>query len=178
MPTDDIIQTYPPIHGRAKDTIIAVLGRERLMSIAVNRPDGWPQVSTVGYVNDGLHLFFVTGRESQKLANITADSRVSVAIRSDAEHGALGVSMAARAYEVDDAAVADRVNKLVWARHTPEGISCPATSSVAIVHLVPALICAVSAVDGRSHTECFSLGDAVRRPHDGSGFASAEAHLF
>lgn len=178
MPTDAVNQAYPPIHGRAVDTLIAVLERERLMSIALNRPDGWPQASTVGYVNDGLNLFFVTGRESQKLANITADSRVSVAIRSDAEHGWLGISMAARAYKVDDDAVADRVNKLVWARHTPHGISCPTTGSVAIIQLVPELICAISAVDGRSHTECFSLGDAARSRHDGFGLASAEARVF
>jgi general stress protein 26 len=171
-------QVYPPIPGQALDTIIAVLSRERLMSIAVNRPDGWPQVSTVGYVNDGLNLFFVTGRESQKLTNIAADSRVSVAIRSSAEHGAFGVSMAARAHEVNDNAVADRVNKLVWARRTPDGVSCPATSSVAIIQLVPELVCDIRAVDGRSHTECFSLGDAGRPSRDGSGIASAEAHLF
>jgi len=178
MPTVATTRIYPPIHSQAVDTIVAVLDRERLMSIAVNRPDGWPQVSTVGYVNDGFNLFFVTGRESQKLANITADSRVSVAIRSSAEHSAFGVSMAARAHEVSDNAVADRVNKLVWARHSPGGVSCPATSSVAIIHLVPELVCAISAADGRSHTECFSIGDAGRPSRDGSGLASAEARLF
>jgi nitroimidazol reductase NimA-like FMN-containing flavoprotein (pyridoxamine 5'-phosphate oxidase superfamily) len=178
MPTVATTRIYPPIHGQAVDTIVAVLDRERLMSIAVNRPDGWPQVSTVGYVNDGFNLFFVTGRESQKLANITADSRVSVAIRSSAEHGAFGVSMAARAHEVSDNAVADRVNKLVWARHRPGGVSCPATSSVAIIQLVPELVCDIRAVDGRSHTECFSLGDAGHPSRDGSGLASAGALLF
>jgi len=24
------------------------------MTVATNRPDGWPQATTVGYVNDGL----------------------------------------------------------------------------------------------------------------------------
>ena len=178
MPTVATTRIYPPIHGQVVDTIIALLGREQLMSIAVNRPDGWPQVSTVGYVNDGFNLFFVTGRESQKLTNITADSRVSVAIRSSDGHGASGVSMAARAHEVSDNAVADRVNKLVWARHTPDGVSCPATASVAIIHLVPELVCATSAIGGRSHTECFSLGDAGRPTRDGVGLAGAEALVF
>ena len=53
MPTSQI---YPPIHGGAVETIESLLTHERLMSIGVNRPDGWPQVTTVGYINDGLNL--------------------------------------------------------------------------------------------------------------------------
>ena len=86
--------------------------------------------------------------------------------------------MAGRAHEVSDNAVADRVNKLVWDRHTPDGVSCPSTGSVAIIHVVPELVCAISAVDGRSHTECYSLGDAGRLSRDVSGLVSAEARLF
>jgi pyridoxamine 5'-phosphate oxidase-like protein len=31
-----------------------LLNQHRLMTIATNRPDGWPQATTVGYVNEGL----------------------------------------------------------------------------------------------------------------------------
>ena len=87
MDADSNIDRYPPINGAAVETIVELLDRERLMSIGVNRPDGWPQVTTVGYLNDGLNLYFVSGRESQKLANLQADDRVSVSIHSLAERG-------------------------------------------------------------------------------------------
>jgi nitroimidazol reductase NimA-like FMN-containing flavoprotein (pyridoxamine 5'-phosphate oxidase superfamily) len=36
------------------------------MTVATNRADGWPQATTVGYVNDGLTLYFLCDPESQK----------------------------------------------------------------------------------------------------------------
>ena len=66
----------PPIHGGAVAAVVALLDAQRLLSLAVNRPDVWPQATTVGYVNEGLNLYVVVARTSQKLANIRADSRV------------------------------------------------------------------------------------------------------
>jgi len=40
------------------------------MTLATLRPDGWPQATTVGYVNDGLTLYFLCGLDSQEPANI------------------------------------------------------------------------------------------------------------
>jgi general stress protein 26 len=166
---------YPPIHGAAVETIAQLLEHERLMSVATNRADRWPQVTTVGYVNEGLNLYFVTGRKSQKLANLQADPRVSIAIHSSIEvGGAVGVSMAARGAEVGDPAEVERLNRLMFTRWPQVSVYCPATSSIAIVRLKPELICAISASAGRSKTECFSLGDAAANP-DG---VSAEARLF
>jgi len=172
-------ETYPPIHGGAVETIVRLLAHQRLMSIGVNRPDGWPQVTTVGYVNDGLNLYFVTSRESQKLANLQADARVSVAIHSDVEvSGAVGVSMAARAVEVSDPAEVERLNRMMVARWPMVSVYCPAASSIAIIQLRPELICAISASGGRSKTECFSLGDAAGVTSAAPHVVSAESRLF
>ena len=179
------LDTYPPIHGAAVETIVELLKHERLMSLGVNRPDGWPQVTTVGYINDGLNLYFATSRGSQKLANLQADPRVSISIHSDFRaDGAVGLSMAARAREIDDPAEVERLNRLVFERWPLVSVYSPATSSVAIVHLKPKLICAISVLKGRSHTECFSLGDAVVETRTNAVKAaspnaiSAEARLF
>ena len=153
--------TFPPIHGTAVQTVIRLLDHERLMSLGVNRHDGWPQVTTVGYLNDGLNVYFVTGRESQKLANIQRDPRVSVAIHSSiAANGAVGVSMAARAAEVSEPAEVDRLNRMMTERWPGISVYCPATSSVVIVRLKPEIIFAISVSEGRSRTEGFSLGSA------------------
>ena len=42
-----------------RQQILGLLDRHRLMTIATNRSDGWPQATTVGYVNDGLTLYFL-----------------------------------------------------------------------------------------------------------------------
>jgi nitroimidazol reductase NimA-like FMN-containing flavoprotein (pyridoxamine 5'-phosphate oxidase superfamily) len=67
-----------------KQAILQLLDRHRVMAFATNRPDGWPQVTLVGYVNDGFLLYCFVAHNSQKHANIRRDSRVSVAIGSDA----------------------------------------------------------------------------------------------
>jgi nitroimidazol reductase NimA-like FMN-containing flavoprotein (pyridoxamine 5'-phosphate oxidase superfamily) len=66
---------------RAK--ILKLLDQHRIMRLATMRPDGWPQVTTVGYVNLGLTLFFLCGLNSQKAANLARDDRVSLAIDHD-----------------------------------------------------------------------------------------------
>jgi len=56
--------------------IVELLDQHRLMTVATNRPDGWPQAMTVGYVNDGLMIYFLCGPESQKAQNLARDNRV------------------------------------------------------------------------------------------------------
>jgi general stress protein 26 len=155
----------PPIHGRAVESVVALLDAERLMALAVNRPDGWPQVTTVGYVNEGLNLYFVTARDSQKLANIKADSRVSVAIRSEARRGdAVGVTMAARAEEVTDGALVERLNRQVIERYPDIRVFGPGGDSVAVVRLRPEIISPVGVSGGRSEALTFSLGRVLDDP--------------
>jgi len=147
-----------PMPGGAVGAVVALLDSCRLMAIGVNRPDGWPQVTTVGYVNEGLNLYFVTARDSQKLANIKADPRVSVAVYSQAINGdAVGVSMAAKAEEVADPAVVERLNQMVFARYADLRVFGPGADAVAIVHLRPEIISPVGMRDGRSKAQCFSL---------------------
>ena len=55
-----------------KQQIIDLLNQHRIMTIATNRPDGWPQATVVGYGNDGLVIYCVVARDGQKYANITA----------------------------------------------------------------------------------------------------------
>ena len=147
-----------PMPGGAVGAVVALLDSCRLMAIAVNRSDGWPQVTTVGYVNDGLNLYFVTARDSQKLANLKADPRVSVAIHSQAVSGdAVGVSMAARAEEVTDPVAVERLNQQVFARYSDLRVFGPGADSVAVVRLRPEIVSPVGVKDGRSQAQSFSL---------------------
>ena len=55
--------------------ILKLLSEHRIMTLATNRPDGWPQATTVGYVNDGLTLYFLCSPQSQKADNLARDDR-------------------------------------------------------------------------------------------------------
>ena len=46
--------------------ILALLDQHRIMTIATLRSDGWPQATTVGYVSEGLTLYFLCGLDSQR----------------------------------------------------------------------------------------------------------------
>lgn len=151
--------------GGAVAAVVALLDAQRLLTLAVNRPDGWPQATTLGYVNEGLNLYVVVARTSQKLANIEADSRVSVAIRSEALQGdAVGVSMAARAVEISDPVLIERLDRSVRERYPDMHIFGPGSDSVAVIHLRPEIISPVGVIAGRSHAQTFSLAPADTTP--------------
>jgi PPOX class probable F420-dependent enzyme len=84
--------------------ILGILDEHRIMTVATNRPDGWPQATTVGYVNDGLTLYFLCNPQSQKAQNLARDSRISLTIDHDTSDplAILGLSMAAQAQVVTD----------------------------------------------------------------------------
>ena len=81
---------------------VGILNEHRLMAIATLRPDGWPQATMVSYANDGLLLYFIISRASQKYANIQRDSRVSIVVGRDFENPSQikALSIAANASEV------------------------------------------------------------------------------
>src|SRR3954466_3803207 len=95
--------------------ILTLLDRHRIMTIATLRPDGWPQATTVGYVNEGMTLWFLCGLESQKAKNLARDDRVSITIDHDTPDmtAITGLSMAARAHRVTDLAEGEKVMRLL-----------------------------------------------------------------
>lgn len=154
-----------PIHGGAVAAVAELLASARLMALGVNRPDGWPQVTTIGYVNEGLKLYFVIARDSQKFLNIQADPRVSVAIRPEgADADTVGVSLAGRAVEITDPAEVERLNQMVFERY-PEGRAfCPSGSSVAVMRLSPEIVAPVAVIGGRSRARTYGIGSAGAPP--------------
>lgn len=152
-----------PIHGRAVAAIVEVLDRERLMTLACNRPDGWPQATTVGYLNEGLNLYFIVARASQKFANLQADPRASIAIRceSGSRGDAVGLSMAGRVHEVVDPVAIERLNRWVADRYPDVHVYCPSADTVAVLRFRPMVITAVGVAEGRSDAETFTVGEAA-----------------
>src|SRR6185312_12846421 len=95
--------------------ILTLLDQHRIMTVATLRPDGWPQATTVGYVNEGLTLYFLCGLDGQKAKNLARDNRVSLTIDHDTADlmTITGLSMAAYAQAVHDPAEAARILRIL-----------------------------------------------------------------
>lgn len=141
-----------------KAKILALLDQHRIMTIATLRPDGWPQATTVGYVNEGLTLYFLCGLESQKAANLARDDRVSLTIDHDTPDLMMitGLSMAARAQAVVDRAEASKVLRMLPLKY-PEQVSLPVPmptpEDVRIFRVTPTIISVLDYTKGFGHTD-------------------------
>jgi hypothetical protein len=134
----------PQDSEKLKSRILAILDENRAMTVATLRPDGWPQATMVGYVHDDLILYFAVARDSQKLANITREPRVSIALgqMSAAEH-IRGLSMAARASEVTDVTEVVRLDALIAERYPGRIVFAPRGHAAAVIRVTPQLVSVV-----------------------------------
>ena len=66
-----------------QDQILGLLATHNCMALATLRADGFPQTTTVGYVTEGLAIYFGCSANSQKARNIDRDNHVSLAINRD-----------------------------------------------------------------------------------------------
>ena len=141
-----------------RNQILALLDQHRIMTIATLRPDGWPQATTVGYVNEGLTLYFLCGLDSQKAANLARDDRVSLAIDHDTPDlmAITGLSMAAHAQAVVDRDEANNVLRMLPLKY-PENIAVPipmpTPEEIRIVRVTPTVISVLDYAKGFGHTE-------------------------
>jgi nitroimidazol reductase NimA-like FMN-containing flavoprotein (pyridoxamine 5'-phosphate oxidase superfamily) len=141
---------------RAK--ILGLLDQHRIMSIATLRPDGWPQVTTVGYVSEGLILYFLCAVDSQKAANLARDNRVSLTIDHDTSNlmEITGLSMAAHAEPVTDRVEAEKVLRLLpqkYPGHSPLPVPMPTPDDVRIFRVTPTVISVLDYTKGFGHAD-------------------------
>ena len=140
--------------------ILALLDGHRIMTIATLRPDGWPQATTVGYVSEGLTLWFLCGLESQKAKNLARDNRVSITIDHDTPDimSITGLSMAARAHRVSDRTEAEKVIEMLPLKY-PDAppataqMKMPTPEDVALFRVVPEVVSVLDYTKGFAHTD-------------------------
>lgn len=141
-----------------RSKILSILDRHRIMTVATLRADGWPQATTVGYVNTGLDVYFLCALDSQKAANIARDDRVSVTIDEDTPNllAITGLSMAAHAVPVDDRTEAETVLGLLSGKypgHGPLPFPMPKPGDVRIFKLKPTVVSVLDYSKGFGHTD-------------------------
>ena len=142
-------RSVAPDPARLKDLVLEIMDENRTLTIATLRSDGWPQATVVGFVHDGLTLYFAVSAASQKLENIRRDPRASIAIGHPERGGAIrGLSIAARAAEVGDWHEIDRLNGLIRDRYPEAAVFAPRDSHAAVVRVDPWLISVIDEASG------------------------------
>lgn len=144
-----------------KDKAVDILDQNRLMAIATNRPDGWPQCTMVGYANDDILIYFVISRLSQKFANIERDDRVSLVVGRDFHDPSSikALSIAARASEVRDEKQRRRAMKLLLDRHPGlQRLEPPSPEHSALMRANPEIITILDYSKGFGHADLLTVG--------------------
>ena len=144
-----------------KEKAIAILDDNRLMAIATSRADGWPQATFVGYANDGILIYFVISRESQKFRNIERDDRVSLVLGRDFHDPATirALSIAARVSEVRDARQRNQAVNLLLERHPGlRRLEPPEPGHSAVMRANPEIITILDYSKGFGHADLLTVG--------------------
>ncbi|MFL6812918.1 MAG: pyridoxamine 5'-phosphate oxidase family protein [Bradyrhizobium sp.] len=141
--------------------ILTLLDQHRIMTVATLRPDGWPQATTVGYVNEGLTLYFLCGLDSQKAKNLARDDRISLTIDHDTADfmTITGLSMAAHAHAVTDRTEADKVLRMLPLKYPdapPLPMKMPSPDEIRLFRVEPTVISILDYSKGFGHTDVVS----------------------
>ena len=141
------------------------LRRYRVLTLATQRPDGYPQATIVAFANDHLTLFVAVDSNSQKARNIRRNSKVSVAIGSDRRDWSkiAALSMAGQAR------VLRKADEITWAKSRlltrfPEMKELGGADGFkgwAFIEIAPVVISVLDYTQGVGHTELIKL-----RPHN------------
>jgi nitroimidazol reductase NimA-like FMN-containing flavoprotein (pyridoxamine 5'-phosphate oxidase superfamily) len=136
--------------------IIDLLDEHRIMTIATNRPDGWPQATVVGYANDGLIIYCFISRDSQKFANIMRDPRISLAIAHDYPQPLQikGLSVAAKAVEVEDRGEIEHAGNILLRRYPEYKVMPrPDPAAVPMLRITPEIVSILDYSRGFGHSD-------------------------
>ena len=157
-----------------KRQIVELLNGHRIMTVATNRPDGWPQATIVGYANDGLIIYCFIARDSQKFANIARDPRVALAIANDYPQPLQikGLSMAAKAVVVEDEGEREHAGSILLARYPEYRVMPPPDpAAVPMLRITPEIVSVLDYSKGFGHSDLVRVTD-----HDLAEFVEARRH--
>lgn len=149
----------------ARADVLDILARQKDLTLATVRPDGYPQATTVSFAADGLTIYVGVGSDSQKILNIRHCDKVSLAVTlpyEDWQH-IRGLSLAGRASVVDDGAEILHAAALMAGRFPQlrEMMSEPGpqpwAGNMALLRITPEVISVLDYTRGFGHTDLYQV---------------------
>jgi len=143
------------------DQVISILNDVDDMTIATIREDGFPQATTVSYMNDGINIYFMTAEDAQKAQNLAQNNKVSLTINRDYQSwdDIEGLSMGALANRVSDSEEKERIGQLLMNKFPQAAQYGPPEEEInlAFFHIEPKIISILDYKKGFGHTELVEL---------------------
>jgi general stress protein 26 len=145
------------VDEKVKNFILELMGEHNIMTLATIREDGYPQATTVAYVNDGLTIYVVVSPDSQKVDNIKKCNKVSLTIDRDYEDWSQikGLSMGAIAEIVTNPDEFERAIAILEHKFPQIGKMSwhPTAETVALLKITPKVISVLNYGLGFGHTD-------------------------
>ncbi len=138
-----------------------LLREHKILTLATVREDGYPQATIVGYVNEGFSIYVATFPESQKVHNIQASDKVSLAVGRDRDDWGMvqALSVGGRANVVQDPEEVKRVIALLDRKYPQlSGMPVPVEPhGISILAIHPEIITVLDYTKGFGHQDIFRV---------------------
>jgi len=143
-----------------KQEILSILDDASDMTIATVREDGYPQATTVSYVNNGLNIYFGCAANSQKAKNIARDSKVSLTVNLPytSWNDIRGLSIGGRAERITNPQEVAQASQLMFERFPQIARYAPAElEDIVLFHVTPEVISVLDYRKGFGHSDLIKL---------------------
>ena len=146
--------------AKTRSHIVSIIDDVDDMTVATVRDDGYPQATTVSYVNDGLAIYFATSAHAQKAANIAKCDKVSLTINRPYQRWEEieGVSIAGRAHRVTDPAELDKAGALMFEKFPQvANFALEDVGEMVFIRIDPEFVSLLDYRRGFGHTELIAV---------------------
>jgi len=143
-----------------KREIISILDDANDVTIATVREDGYPQATTVSYVNDGLNIYFGCAANSQKAKNLARDSKVSLTVNLPytSWNDIRGLSIGGTAERLTNAREVEHAGQLMFEKFPQIARYAPAElDDIVLFRVTPEVISVLDYRKGFGHTDLVKL---------------------
>ena len=142
------------------ENIKTILENAKDMTIATVRDDGFPQATTVTYVNDGLTIYFACDPNAQKAKNIARNSKVSITVNLDYGdwNEIKGLSIGAWAERITDPEEMNKAGQLMYEKFPQiKDYVSDESDNFALFRVAPKVISLLDYSKGFGHTDLVEL---------------------
>jgi nitroimidazol reductase NimA-like FMN-containing flavoprotein (pyridoxamine 5'-phosphate oxidase superfamily) len=144
-----------------RQEIVSILDEANDLTIATVREDGYPQATTVSYVNDSLTIYFGCAAESQKAQNLARSGKVSLTVNLPYANWSeiRGLSIGGRAERVSDPREIDQVAQLMFQKFPQIAPYAPTElEGIVLFRITPEIISVLDYRKGFGHTDLVRVG--------------------
>ena len=139
-----------------RSMILDILSKQADLTIATLRADGYPQATTVSYVNDELTIYFGCSPHSQKAQNIARNDKISLTVTPPYTdwNSIRGISIGGRAQRIVDDAQLTRIGGVFFKKFPYVVQYAPRDrSELALFVIVPEVISVLDYTKGFGHSD-------------------------